>query len=275
MLALLPHCFAWPDSPGSPKVHVGTLCSVLEFLVVLRIVSLVWLGNKRHWHDRWMAYRLMAELVRQLRLLIPLGGGRPFSRPKPYHLNYGNPANSWMYWHFRAIDREVGLPSARVTPAYVKDCLGYVAKVVRNQVDFHQRNTEQSKRIEHRLHSAGLFLFAATGLIIAVHVFLQTLEPHEWVEYGLSFFCATLPAIGAALAGISNQGEFARISKRSSAMQEQLKHMSADLEKLLERETAVPSKDATRSTLRIAQTMVDEVLDWRVVFLDRPLVTPG
>ena len=277
MLALVPHSFPWTKPLHD---YVATTCAVLELLVVGRILSLVWLGNKRHWHDRWMAYRLMAELVRQLRFLIPLGGGRPFAHSQTHHRNYGNPTNSWMYWHFRAIDREVGLPRARVTSTYLRDCLGYVAHVAQNQINFHYVTADRSKRIEHRLHGLGLFLFGATAFIIASHVFLHfclhfILPPgetwHDVLErYGLTFFCASLPAIGAALAAISNQGEFTRIARRSSAMEEQLKHMSQDLEQFLKAQTMIRSRDATNHALRIAQTMVDEVLDWRVVFLDRP-----
>jgi hypothetical protein len=310
MLALLPHSFGWAEPRDAGKTAANsetvaraeagsraernksfirdpesmeTICSVLELLVVSRILYLVGRGNKRHWHDRWMAYRLIAELVRQLRFLIPLGGGRPFARPKPHETNYGNPTNSWMYWHFRAIDREIGLPPAKVTAAYVQECLEYVKTILKDQIKFHQINADRSKKIEHRLHRAGLFFFWVTAVVIAFHVLLPCcssgLHGESWhialERVGLTFICASLPAIGAAVAGISNQGEFARIARRSSAMEEQLSHLGKDLERLMEQGTAVHSSVAASHALRIAQTMVDEVLDWRVVFLDRPLVTPG
>ena len=65
-----------------PEVLQGAL---LEFIFVGIIVLLVWSGSKRHWHERWMEYRLLAELIRQIRILIPLGGGRPLPST-PVHL---------------------------------------------------------------------------------------------------------------------------------------------------------------------------------------------
>ena len=82
---------------------------------------------------------------------------------------------------------------------------------------------------------------------------------------------AFLPALGASLAGINSQGEFRRIAKRSEAMAEHLK-------KLLAEADAMTLTDRLPITLRwsvdadltagVTQLMVNEVLDWRVVFLN-------
>ncbi len=57
-----------------------TICVVIEFVMLLGILLLFVIGRTRRWHERWMEQRLLAELIRQLRVLIPLGGGRPFPR---------------------------------------------------------------------------------------------------------------------------------------------------------------------------------------------------
>jgi hypothetical protein len=215
-----------------------------------------------------MDYRLIAELVRQLRFLIPLGGARPFPRLPPF-LSFGNPINSWMYWHLRSIDRSVGLPNAKLTSSYLRDCVKYISDVIDGQIKFHEVATKRSKRIEHRLHTGGFICFCLAGAAAAAHWFL----PHEESFIGdiILLSAAGLPAIGAALAAISNQAEFARITKRSRAMASRLRQ---DLEILRD---AAPSQsgEIAKRSLILAQTMVDEVLDWRLVFLDRPLVTPG
>ncbi len=278
-LALIPVLFGLNGSHSSllPK-----MCSLLELFAVVSILILVLWGKKKRWHDRWMEYRLVAELVRQLRFLIPLGGGRPFPR-LPQHLgNYGNPADSWMYWHVRSIDRAVGLPNAKVKADYVKDCLGYVSKVVQSQRAFHHTAADRSEQIEHRLHRFGLLLFALVLVLILWHLKMHFGTPHpagtfegesHWDAW--TFFLAFLPAVGAALAAINNQGEFGRIAKRSRAMADRLDQMDHDLQRMLESDAAIHSSEAARHAMRVAQIMVDEVLDWRVVFLDRPLVTPA
>jgi len=238
---------------------------------------LVWWGNRRHWHDRWLSYRLLAELVRQLRAVIPLGGSRPLPRPGQSLDILEDPSNSWMYWHLRSIDREVGLPEAKITTEHLRDCLGYVATHVKEQIDFHKIAAQRSGRIQHRLHSWGLWLFSLTFVLVAVHFAVHCKSSwhdrfHEGLDnFGLLFFCASFPALGAALSGINHQGEFARIARRSRAMAARLTQVKAELEVLLEPRRIVRSNEAAAHALQAAQIMVDEVLDWRVVFLDRPL----
>jgi hypothetical protein len=279
ILALFPHSFGGTDLSPEALANSATErnCSGIEFLAVLAILSLVWRGNQRHWHDRWMAYRLLAELIRQLRFVVPLGGGHPFPRPAPSAGKRGNPVNSWMYWHLRSIDREAGLPKAKVTAEYLRECLQCVDIVLDDQIRFHNTAAKNNGDIEHRLHRLGVRLFQITFLLIAIHFATHLFEPlkswHPVLEkYGVTFFCAALPAIGAAVAGINHQGEFARTARRSSAMVEQLTEIRNQLAPLLATNSTVGSTEAAAHALRAAQIMVDEVLDWRVVFLDRPLI---
>ncbi len=242
-----------------------------------------------------MEYRLLAELIRQLRILIPLGGGRPLPRT-PTHLGlYGNLTQTWMYWHTRAIARATGIPEAKVTREYVLDCLNYVDKIVgspnEGQFKF-QKDTEiRSEHIAHRLHKTSTYLFGATLLGIGVHLLLEVAGsaplPH-WLEFHvpeafhkaldqwLVLASAFLPALAAALAGINNQGEFARLAKRSAAMADSFSRFAAQIA-ALRSATARGSDTLKLSHLiplagQIAEVMVDEVADWRVVFIDRPPV---
>jgi hypothetical protein len=254
------------------------ICSILEFVAVLFIIVLVWLGNRRHWHDRWIAYRLLAELVRQLCFVAPLGGARPFPRPVSSSVRRGNPVNSWMYWHLRSIDRDAGLPEAIVTGEYLRICLRHVTATVDGQINFHLAAAKSSRRLHHRLHILGFILFILTAALTLIHVLAIYRAPiiPEWLHgldaFGFTFLCACLPAIGAAMAAISHQGEFARTARRSTAMVEQLTQIRAQLEPLLQSGANIRSADVAADALRAAQIMVDEVLDWRVVFLDRPLI---
>ena len=276
MLALIPLLVGLHHSETSIWPMV---CSFLELLTVSAILFRVGWGKAKRWHDRWMEYRLVAELIRQLRFLIPLGGGRPFPR-LPQHLEtYGNPADSWMYWHLRAIDRDVGLPNARMDSNYLRDSITYISKVVQGQIQFHRFAAERNDRIEQRLHRSGLFLFGFLMLLIVGHILVHLL-PHHYESTGggegwdvWSFLGAFLPAVGAALAAINNQGEFGRIAKRSRAMAAKLEKKNKKFDEFLNSPLVAPSSEVANLALQVAQTMVDEVLDWRVVFLDRPLTT--
>ncbi len=90
----------------------------------------------------------------------------------------------------------------------------------------------------------------------------------------LVFCSATLPALGAALAGISTQGEFARLARRSAAMEDGFKAFASEITAL--RPGGVDAADGptlakvTPLAGKIAAAMVEENADWRVVFIDRP-----
>jgi hypothetical protein len=265
-----------------------TVCVALEFVVLLAILLLFVIGRARRWHERWMEYRLLAEFIRQLRILIPLGGGRPFPRT-PTHLGlYGNLTETWMHWQMRAIARAVAIPEAKITREYVLGCLNYIDRIVggrdKGQLKF-QRDTERrSENLAHRLHLASTGLFGLTLVGIAVHLVLGVSgvaqfdlhmpeSLHEGLDRWLVVGSAFLPALAAALAAISNHGEFARLAKRSAAMAESFKEFAAQI-------AALRSSAAQGATIRLAQVvplageitevMVDEVADWRVVFIDRP-----
>jgi hypothetical protein len=279
--------------PMAAGLHGGaqTACVAIEFVMLLGILLLFVVGRTRRWHEIWMEHRLLAESIRQLRVLIPLGGGRPFPRT-PTHLGvYGNVSHTWMYWHMRAIARATGIPKVRVTREYVLNCLNYIDKIVGGpdggQFKFHNDTEKRSNHIAHRLHKTSTFLFALTLFGIGLHLLLDLLEagvlPHtldfhipesvqkeldRWLVLGSAF----LPALAAALAGISNQGEFARVAKRSAAMAnscrrfaEQISAMrAANAQGFLKLSQVIPLAG------EIAEVMVDEVADWRVVFIDRP-----
>jgi hypothetical protein len=281
-VALLPVAMDW-------KSDGEIICVATEIGIMSCIVLLVMMGRTRRWHERWMECRLLAELIRQQRILIPLGGGRPFPRVPAYLGSYGNLTQTWIYWHMRALSRAAGTCEAKVTPGYALDSLNYIAKVVNGstegQLKFHKDMSVCSNNIADRLHLTSLALFALTIVGSMLHGILEYPASEHFLQWlhislpgtfsrWLMLASATLPALGAALAGISNQGEFARVAKRSAAMADTFKQYAAQIAALRS------GSDQVQNTIKlsqviplarnIAEIMVDEVADWRVVFIDRP-----
>ena len=305
VLALLPAAAGWSKDQHT----LQTVCIASELLILGGIIGLVARGRSRQWHDHWIEYRILAELIRQLRVLIPLGGGRPFPHvPFPAHLaDYGDLTQTWMYWHMRAIARATGIPNATVTRDYLRQCIEYLVEVVGRvvphatsgpatperptvaggQYAFHDRNARRSATIEHRLHRTALTFLGLTVVAVATHLVRHIFGAHPAdanatprIDGWLMLASAALPALGAALAGIENQGEFARVAKRSRAMAENFESFAVRLHDMLHRtspaaETPTTLMDVTPIAEKIAQLMVDEVADWRVVFKDRPQREPA
>lgn len=242
---------------------------------------MVYLGRKGNWHRRWLDYRLLAELIRHQRFVSLLGGQRALPSIPEHWAGYGNPATTWMAWYARGVERSLGLPTAVVNKEYLQECLGDLLSQLEGQVRFHKTTFERNERIEHRLHLIEVLLLVATLLCCLQHL-AQGIWHHHWPQlpgYLLTFFCGTFPAFGAALAGINNQGEFRRIARRSKSMYERLSRqidavheLKSQLGSGVAADTQL-SADIVALSTQTARTMVNEVLDWRVIFQDRPLKT--
>jgi hypothetical protein len=276
-LALLPMAAGWEESAHGRSAF----CITGEFVILGMITVLLWWEKNRYWHKRWMAYRLLAELIRQLKCLLPLGGGRPLPRVPQHLALFGDPTQTWMYWQLRAIARATAIPSASVTAAYLGECLDYLDQLVRGsdgQIAFHVQNYERSERLNHRLHRVALWMFGLTLACIVVHLQPSLFfwlgipaGPVPALDRWLTLACATLPAFGAAMGGISNQGEFVRIAKRSKSMADALTRRAERIDELLaQQEPKVRLPQVARLAHEITQLMVAEVVEWRIIFVDRP-----
>jgi hypothetical protein len=180
-----------------------------------------------------------------------------------------------MAWYVRTVERQLGFPGAVLSSAYLHEAISELEDLVIGQTKFHKSSAGRSERIEHRLHVAGLVLLVGTLVCCAMHL----LHVELWLPGLWTFLGGALPALGAALAGISNQGEFRRIAKRSEAMAAHLERLKTELDQLHSRlnESNVEqlSQPVARLASEIARLMINEVLDWRVMLLDRPLQPPG
>jgi hypothetical protein len=275
--------------------HTAALvCNILELLAIMEILAIIHVGRRQHWHERFLDYRLAAELVRHLRIVAPLGGRWPIPQVPAHWATHGEPAATWMVWYVRAVERAVGFPSAVVDASYLNEYLKELGTAVDGQVGFHKNTERRGRNIEGRLHHLADWLFGLTIAACAIHLGIHFMieDPEAgWVRpLALVFVCGFFPALGAALAGIMNQAEFRRIGSRSRAMSERLAVLHNDIERLripppgppvpvpLPVSTSVSASGMRQLSVQavalanaVADLLVAEVLDWRVILRDRPL----
>jgi hypothetical protein len=257
---------------------VELFCISAEVVIICVIIWLTWYGRRRRWHERWIEYRTLAERLR-LGWFSGLLGGVWKQANVPSHLaTYGNPAATWMHWHTRAVERAPGLPNVAVTTEYLAACKELLLEaLLAGQEKYHDQNVKRLGSVDDRLHRFGQWLFLTTLAVCVVHLVVElrwgeaAAAGNRWLMFGAAF----LPALGAAMAAIRSQGEFHRVVRRSRAMNEELEQLRRAVANVPTRPNELNSQLLQQAVEQTTRLMYNEVLDWRIVFQDRPLVWPA
>ena len=169
-----------------------------------------------------------------------------------------------------------------VDNAYLRSVLEQLRKVLCTQLGYHDVNARRCDAMERRLRRFGTFLFTTSLVACLLHLVSEIVSIHisDLILRWLTFVGAFFPALGASLAGIANQGEFRRIARRSEAMRDKFKEMLPKVVELEARTSAGStvgqlSGEVSAVSAEAGHLMINAVLDWRVVFLDRPLEPPS
>ena len=265
--ALLAFALGWTDI-SHPNYHQQWIWSITEIVIVFTILINIYRGTSGRWHLQWLTYRLLAERLRQMRFLIPLGMVLPLIR-LPAHKEAGKEQfrYSWGNRLFSAINREVGLPTARMEPDYLRACLDFVKEVeIKGQIHYHVENAARYQRLSRHLHVIGYGLFWLTLFAAIMHLIYY--GPYaQWFV----FITAVAPAFGAAAYGISSHGEFGRIANQSRAMSMHLETVLEDINNMGQILSTVNLQKLLESVSKI---MLSELIDWDFLYREKDLTLP-
>ena len=277
LMALIAHWI--PPLKSGTSITAG----VIELVILIEIVVLYVAAVLRHYHDQWIDYRSLAEELRQLAFLWPLG------RPLPLVELVGEtegeaPQFVWVGWYVRAIVRDLGLCPAVWTPERLQELRQVlVNRFIGDQIAYHRRTTARFERVSERLHIATLGLFASALVIAVLHVTifgegsvmrimtyrerLPFITEQWWTRLILlgAVLAIFLPALGAAVHGFLSQGDFSNLAHRSQRMCDHLTPLAKEVEHTppqIERLGIVAEK--------AAGVMRDEVVYWRVFVRLKP-----
>lgn len=241
-----------------------------ELATIGIIVLVIRAANAWCWHQKSIDCRYYAEQLRLMRYLWPLARVTPASRP-PAHHSFGDPRVTCMNWRFRAVLRNIGMASARVTPEYRAACLALVRDRwiggSEGQIAYHHSTALRLSRMDHRLHLLARWLFRLTAAACAAHLLWEQKPVSEW----LTLLTGFLPAAAASAHGISSQGEFRRLAERSKAMAIDLVHARRALQRLSWAPNGFTATDLYRTVSTAAAAMIDEVTDWRILYRKPPI----
>ncbi|MBV9248933.1 MAG: hypothetical protein JO227_06795 [Acetobacteraceae bacterium] len=253
--AFLALFFAPPsEAPRSDDSPWELGFAALELLLVSAIFMLVWFDHRRHWRERWLNYRLLAELLRQADILACLGGA-PLTGVLD-RLGETHPERGWVPWLAGAIIRSAGVIGTTYDEPYLTELRDYVVRRrLAHQIAYHERTSEQNAAVNGALRGFSVAMFALTFCAILVELFGR--------RWG-GLLAGVFPALGAAGFGIRSQAEFEIVVRRSSRQRDLLKWES-------ERIAALTGKQLTGAALaaavqRVARVMQSDSAQWAGIF---------
>ncbi|HEY4123394.1 MAG TPA: DUF4231 domain-containing protein [Rhizomicrobium sp.] len=258
--------------------HNHNILFAAEFLAMVTVIVVVLYGVGKGWHDRWIDYRHLAELLRQMRVLTLTGSSTPEIRQTAHAgEETADSGTAWVGWYYRAIVRDIGMVGACADAGYAQAIGRLVQKTeLHEQATYHRATENLSRKLDIRLDLAGRALFILTALVCAFYLAASSLPSwinEDRVKFEI-FLASFMPAFGAALYGIRVQGEFGRIARRARHMKEQLSQISGLLEADAAKGTLTLSR-VSFLTEKAAQAMALDVTDWRFVFREKPLTLPA
>ncbi|MFC4352650.1 DUF4231 domain-containing protein [Fodinicurvata halophila] len=257
---------------------------ILELMCIGAILFVTARGQHREWHNRWLDYRNVAEVLRPACLPILMG-----SSPARPGLSVGvTPGQEWVAWYVRSSLREIEAPAhAVIGPEQLQAVLAAaVTDEIEGQIDYHRKNEMRAHDIDHRLEwmalcmlwavvaSGAVFLLVYGGaLVVGCPEIAKAIKPLA------TFLGGVLPVAGAALYGIRATGDFRASSHQSArtlAELERLKHQfevkrtaapATDPDGMLQ-----PSRSQVRSMLtQLGRVMTDDLKVWGMIFSEREL----
>jgi len=251
--------------------------AALELFFVALIVSIVWRGQHRRWHDRWLDYRALAETLRHLRFLAPMCQ----YEKRAYLEAAARPGAGWMLWYFRATMRELGMPTGDLGPDYQRKVLtAIVPEELESQIQYHVCNMKRLRRLHRILHLVGNICFGLALVILMVFfaaLFVSGYVPEivprlvALAPY-VTAVTAFLPALGAAFAGIRFTGDFEGNAERSAQTGAQLDLLRQRYDLALDRLDFDTTAGVVFESARI---MAADINGWTSLYSRKHLTLPG
>ena len=276
-----------PPHTSAPLQMPGWMAEFLAWtkvVVLLGLIVNVWFSERGRWHRRGMDFRLLAESFRTMNYLETVGASAPHSRLPPQYLeaedigakiDWEHPRLGWVDWLFRAVlrTRPIAATLRRETmPKELSLDGGSLASAIGRiqddwlvgQMTYHSNNHHRMHRFHHLLHRLEQGLFTGT-LVFAVLLLFKWDGVWRQIAQALTIIA---PGAAGCILGLLYQSEARRLAERSRAMRLRLEAHAQEIEAL--RAVALGggpmAASLAQSTKKIAQTMIDEVADWRVVY---------
>jgi hypothetical protein len=282
----------WHELPLWLIAALGAL--KLTLIAVLYLLERA--GRRERFQEAAADFRYLAELLRPMQWLAPLGATPP-SVEVPIHATWHDPARSWMVWMARAISRSVPAVAQRRADGTwhyphevtidTKTAANALERArtewLQEQAAYHHRTASHMHTLDKGLErmakwTIAVVFFAAIGALALELVAEADVEPWcRWAKalhplaMALSAAAVVLPALVAVIAGLAFQSEAKRLAMRSEAM---YLAMSDYQQQLRAAETALrtpgghagEAMHAAQMLRAVSAVTIGEAADWKLLY---------
>jgi hypothetical protein len=239
----------------------------VSILVQMAVNGLVIFDSKaratQRWQERWFDYRIMAERLRCLRFLHPLGLGLA-QVAAPSRRKH----ESWVDWYLRRYERALEPPHGTIQANDVaRVAKQLIDTEIPGQLRYHHATFRQLGMLDRRLAAAARFSLGAAIAVAALYglsvYVLADINRDTWKPIAIVVF-SVLPAMAAAFNGIRAYADLARLSERSAMMAAGLARLRRTI-----RSAPMNYDRVAAAAGRLASIMGDELTEWRFVLESR------
>jgi hypothetical protein len=262
-------------------------------------------STAQKFHEKWIAYRLLAELCRQQFVLSLAGRSIPVSacestarqtreargetRPEIRNRQIPDPEceelekeardaatdtqvekeppfESWVAWYFAAAQRAAPLPYGNVFKRNEK-AFRIGKSLIAEQILYHRNRLERQRTAGRHMTSMARGFFEFTVLLVLAHLTIDALQLKVWaVVSPLITFCVRLfAALSAALLGVRAYAEFFLLERQSQMMLGALKEANENLDSIRPSD-ALASRDLGRVLFSLTLAMMEDIKGWSQLY---------
>lgn len=256
---------------GEPELGWQRACVIGETVALFAICLLVIVNFAGRWHERWISYRLLAELARKQRVLALIGQSLPGADVTQLTDSAEKALrDAWIAWLFMAHRRACDGPTGPMVPPK-RAAWKAGSALVDEQLAYHEGRRDRAKRAEARVRLVTEVFFAAT-IVVAVVKLVLLLRGETTLIHLIVFIAAAVSSIATAFVGIRAYAEFALLARQSRHMIRALEAARSELDSL------APALDDPLASLHLGRTlyaittaMMHDITGWAHLFRAKAL----
>jgi hypothetical protein len=262
---------------GSALSHDGfeLLVGGLELFALAGIAALVLANHVYRWHEKWISYRLLAELFRKQSVLSMIGRSLPASEVVQMALDAVEekesgetapeklPRKAWVAWYFTAASRAAPVLAGTFAEANTR-ALAAAQSLANEQTEYHRTRRARNKAASRRIGQFGEICFLLTAVAGSWKVYSLFGSRTTAIAWS-TMLGACFSAASGAFVGVRAYSEFPLLVQQSTHMLRIMKDAMAELG-AIEIDQPLASRELGRTMHGLAISMMQDVSGWMQLF---------